>query len=231
MSGWSKSKREISEKVDKEKDYPIEEAISLLKELSKRKFKESFDISINLGVDPKKSDQVVRGATNLPHGNGKEVRVAVIAQGPAADEAKEAGAELVGFEELAESIKGGEIDFDVLIATPDAMRLVGQLGKVLGPRGLMPNPKTGTVTADVSAAVKNAKSGQVQFRTDKAGIIHGSIGKVEFVPGALKENLEALIMDIKKAKPASSKGQYLRNMTLTTTMGPGLKIDQSSLDI
>ena len=231
MSSLSKSKREITEKIDKEKDYPIGEAINLLKELSKRKFKESFDVSINLGVDPKKSDQVVRGATNLPHGNGKKIRVAVIAQGSAADEAIEAGAELVGFEELAESIKGGEIDFDLLIATPDAMRLVGQLGKVLGPKGLMPNPKTGTVTPDVSAAVKNAKSGQVQFRTDKAGIIHGSIGKVEFVPDAVKENLEALIADIKKAKPASSKGQYLRNMTLTTTMGPGLKIDQSSLDI
>ena len=231
MAGRTKSKREISEKVDKEKDYPIDEAVSLLKELSKRKFEESFDVSINLGVDPKKSDQVVRGATNLPHGNGKEVRLAVIAQGSSADEAKEAGAELVGFEELAESIKGGEIDFDLLIATPDAMRLVGQLGKVLGPKGLMPNPKTGTVTADVSAAVKNAKAGQIQFRTDKAGIIHGSIGKLEFIPDAVKENLEALIADIKKAKPASSKGQYIRHMTLTTTMGPGLKIDQSSLDI
>ena len=231
MSGRSRSKREISKKIDKEKDYTIEEAIGLLKELSKRKFKESFDISINLGVDPKKSDQVVRGASNLPHGNGKEVRVAVIAQGSAADEAEVAGADLVGFEDLAENIKSGEIDFDLLIATPDAMRLVGQLGKVLGPKGLMPNPKTGTVTADVSAAVKNAKSGQVQFRTDKAGIIHGSIGKIEFVPSAVKENLEALIADIKKAKPASSKGQYLRNMTLTTTMGPGLKIDQSSLDV
>jgi large subunit ribosomal protein L1 len=231
MVGLSKSKREISEKVDREKDYPINEAIGLLKELSKRKFKESFDVSINLGVDPKKSDQVVRGATNLPHGNGKEVRVAVIAQGSSADDAKEAGADLVGFEELAESIKGGEIDFDLLIATPDAMRLVGQLGKVLGPKGLMPNPKTGTVTPDVSVAVKNAKAGQIQFRTDKAGIIHGSIGKVEFVTDAVKENLEALIADIKKAKPASSKGQYLRNMTLTTTMGPGLKIDPSSLDI
>ena len=231
MAGWTKSKREISEKVDKERDYPIVEAVGLLKELSKRKFEESFDVSINLGVDPKKSDQVVRGATNLPHGNGKEVRLAVIAQGSAADEAKEAGAELVGFEELAESIKGGEIDFDLLIATPDAMRLVGQLGKVLGPKGLMPNPKTGTVTADVSAAVKNAKAGQIQFRTDKAGIIHGSIGKLEFIPDAVKENLEALIADIKKAKPASSKGQYIKHMTLTTTMGPGLKIDQSSLDI
>ena len=209
MAGWTKSKREISEKVDKERDYPIVEAVGLLKELSKRKFEESFDVSINLGVDPKKSDQVVRGATNLPHGNGKEVRLAVIAQGSAADEAKEAGAELVGFEELAESIKGGEIDFDLLIATPDAMRLVGQLGKVLGPKGLMPNPKTGTVTADVSAAVKNAKAGQIQFRTDKAGIIHGSIGKLEFIPDAVKENLEALIADIKKAKPASSKGQYI----------------------
>ncbi len=231
MAGGSKSIREISEKVDKEKEYPIGEAVGLLKELSKRKFEESFDVSINLGVDPKKSDQVVRGATNLPHGNGKKVRVAVMAQGSAADEAKEAGADLVGFEELAESIKSGEILFDLLIATPDAMRLVGQLGKVLGPKGLMPNPKTGTVTVEVAAAVKNAKAGQVQFRTDKAGIIHGSIGKVEFFPDAVKENLEALIADIKKAKPASSKGQYLKNLTLTTTMGPGLKIDQNSLEI
>ncbi len=231
MASLSKVRKEIAEKVEKEKEYEIGEAVSLLKELSKRKFVESFDISINLGVDPKKSDQVVRGATNLPHGTGKEIRVAVIAQGSSAEDAKAAGADLVGFDDLAEKIKDGEIDFDLLITTPDGMRLVGQLGRVLGPKGLMPNPKTGTVTADVHAAVNSAKSGQVQFRTDKAGIIHGSIGKVEFLTEAVKENLEALIIDIKKAKPASSKGQYLRNVTLTTTMGPGLKIDQGSLDI
>ena len=194
MSGWSKSKREISEKVDRERDYPIGEAISLLKELSKRKFKESFDVSINLGVDPKKSDQVVRGATNLPHGNGKEVRVAVIAQGSAAVEAKEAGAELVGFEELAESIKGGEIDFDLLIATPDAMRLVGQLGKVLGPKGLMPNPKLGSVSENIKEAVINAKSGQVEIRNDKDGNIGVSIGKKSFSEDQLLKNYNACLL-------------------------------------
>ena len=204
-------------------------AVTLLSELSKTKFKESFDVSINLGVDPRKSDQVVRGATTLPHGTGKEIRVAVFAQGENADAATAAGADVVGFEDLSEQIKAGNMDFDVLIATPDAMRLVGQLGKVLGPRGLMPNPKTGTVTPDVAGAVKNAKAGQVQFRTDKAGIIHGSVGTVGFDANAIKENVEALLVDLKKAKPAAAKGIYLQKLTLSTTMGPGVSIDQSSL--
>ena len=200
MTKLSKRMRAIAEKVDAEKAYTIEEAVGLLNELSKAKFKESFDVSINLGVDPRKSDQVVRGATTLPHGTGKSVRVAVFAQGDNADKATAAGADLVGFEDLGEQIKGGNMDFDVVIATPDAMRIVGQLGKVLGPRGLMPNPKTGTVTADVETAVKNAKAGQVQFRTDKAGIVHGSIGQVGFEISHIKENLEALVGDLKKSE-------------------------------
>lgn len=231
MARLTKRMRAIAEKVDAEKAYPIDEAVDLLNELAKTKFKESFDVSINLGVDPRKSDQVVRGATTLPHGTGKSIRVAVFAQGDNADKAKEAGADLVGFEDLAEQIKGGQMDFDVLIATPDAMRLVGQLGKVLGPRGLMPNPKTGTVTPDVVTAVGNAKAGQVQFRTDKAGIIHGSVGQVGFQPAQVRENLEALVNDLKKAKPASAKGVYLQRVTLSTTMGPGIAIDQASLAI
>ena len=231
MSKITKRMREIAEKVDREKAYPIDEAVTLLSELSKTKFKESFDVSINLGVDPRKSDQVVRGATTLPHGTGKEVRVAVFAQGENAEAATAAGADVVGFEDLSEQIKAGNMDFDVLIATPDAMRLVGQLGKVLGPRGLMPNPKTGTVTPDVAGAVKNAKAGQVQFRTDKAGIIHGSVGTVGFDANAIKENVEALLVDLKKAKPAAAKGIYLQKLTLSTTMGPGVSIDQSSLTI
>jgi|TARA_X000000950_G_scaffold57593_1_gene69466 large subunit ribosomal protein L1 len=231
MAKLTKRMRAIAEKVDAEKAYPIDEAVDLLNELAKTKFKESFDVSINLGVDPRKSDQVVRGATTLPHGTGKSIRVAVFAQGDNADKAKEAGADLVGFEDLAEQIKGGQMDFDVLIATPDAMRLVGQLGKVLGPRGLMPNPKTGTVTPDVVTAVGNAKAGQVQFRTDKAGIIHGSVGQVGFQPAQVRENLEALVNDLKKAKPASAKGVYLQRVTLSTTMGPGIAIDQASLAI
>ncbi|XOV83435.1 MAG: 50S ribosomal protein L1 [bacterium] len=231
MSRMTKRMREIAEKVDREKAYPIDEAVTLLSELSKTRFKESFDVSINLGVDPRKSDQVVRGATTLPHGTGKEVRVAVFAQGENAEAATAAGADIVGFEDLSEQIKAGNMDFDVLIATPDAMRLVGQLGKVLGPRGLMPNPKTGTVTPDVAGAVKNAKAGQIQFRTDKAGIIHGSVGTVGFDANAIKENVEALVADLKKAKPASAKGVYLRKLTLSTTMGPGVSIDQSSLTI
>lgn len=231
MSKVTKRMREIAEKIDSEKAYPIDEAVTLLSELSKTKFKESFDVSINLGVDPRKSDQVVRGATTLPHGNGKDVRVAVFAQGDNADAATAAGADLVGFEDLSEQIKAGKMDFDVLIATPDAMRLVGQLGKVLGPRGLMPNPKTGTVTPDVAGAVKNAKAGQIQFRTDKAGIIHGSVGTVGFEANAIKENLEALIVDLKKAKPASAKGIFLKKLTLSTTMGPGVSIDQASLEV
>ena len=231
MTRLTKRQKEIAEKVDPTRAYPIDEAVSLLSELSRAKFPESFDVSVNLGVDPRKSDQVVRGATTLPHGTGKSVRVAVMAQGDNADKAKEAGADLVGFEDLAEKIKGGELDFDVLIATPDAMRLVGQLGRILGPRGLMPNPKTGTVTPDVETAVKNAKAGQVQFRTDKAGIVHGRVGQVGFDSTRVKANVEALLEDLKKAKPASAKGVYLKKITLSTTMGPGLSIDQSSLEV
>ena len=231
MSKMTKRMRAIAEKVDREKAYDIAEAVGILNELSKTKFTESFDISINLGVDPRKSDQVVRGATTLPHGTGKTVRVAVFAQGESADAAKEAGADLVGFEDLGEQVQAGNLDFDVVIATPDAMRIVGQLGKILGPRGLMPNPKTGTVTPDVATAVANAKAGQVQFRTDKAGIIHGSVGKVGFEATAIKENIEALLSDLKKAKPASAKGVFLKKVTLSTTMGPGVAIDQASLEV
>jgi len=231
MAKQTKRMRAIAEKVDRQKAYAIDEAVNLLSELANSKFKESFDVSVNLGVDPRKSDQVVRGATTLPHGTGKEVRVAVFAQGDAADQAREAGADLVGFEDLADQVKAGELNFDVVIATPDSMRIVGQLGKVLGPRGLMPNPKTGTVTPDVVTAVRNAKSGQVQFRTDKAGIIHGSVGQVGFDGTKIKENVEALINDLRKSKPASAKGVYLRKITLSTTMGPGLAIDQASLEI
>lgn len=231
MAKLSKRQKEIREKVDFAKQYSVDDAVALLKELSKVKFSETVDAAVNLGIDPRKSDQAVRGATSLPHGTGKDVRVAVFTQGAAADAAKEAGAEFVGMEELAAEIKGGMMDFDVVIADPAAMRVVGQLGQVLGPRGLMPNPKTGTVTPDVAAAVKNAKAGQVRFRADKGGIIHGGIGKVSFEPNALKENLEALIADLKKAKPAAAKGVYLKKITLSTTMGPGLTIDQASLDI
>ena len=231
MAIVTKRMRLIAEKVDGDKAYEITEAVALLSDLSKTKFKESFDVSINLGVDPRKSDQVVRGATTLPHGTGKTVRVAVFAQGDNADKATAAGADLVGFEDLAEEVKAGKMDFDVVIATPDAMRIVGQLGKVLGPRGLMPNPKTGTVTPDVETAVKNAKAGQVQFRTDKAGIVHGSVGLVGFGVEEIKQNLEALMSDLKKAKPASAKGVYLKKVTLSTTMGPGVSIDQTSLEI
>ena len=231
MAKLTKRQKAIAEKVDPNKSYAIEEAVTLLNELSKTKFKESFDISVNLGVDPRKSDQVVRGATTLPHGTGKTVRVAVFAQGNNADAATEAGADIVGFDDLAEQIKGGNLDFDVVIATPDAMRVVGQLGKVLGPRGLMPNPKTGTVTPDVATAVKNAKAGQIQFRTDKAGIVHGSVGQVGFDSTAIKENITALIADLKKAKPASAKGIYLKKVTLSTTMGPGVSVDSASLEV
>lgn len=229
MAKLSKRMRAIAEKIDAEKAYDIDEAVTLLNELAGTKFKESFDISVNLGVDPRKSDQVVRGATTLPHGTGKTVRVAVFAQGENAEKAIAAGADIVGFDDLAEKVKAGEMDFDVVIATPDAMRIVGQLGKVLGPRGLMPNPKTGTVTPDVETAVQNAKAGQVQFRTDKSGIIHGSVGQVGFDPLQVRENVEALVADLKKAKPASAKGIYLKKVTLSTTMGPGVSIDQASL--
>lgn len=231
MAKLSKRQRAINAKVESGKQYSIEEAVALLKELSTVKFAETFDVSINLGIDPRKSDQSVRGATTLPHGNGKDVRVAVFTQGANAEAAKAAGAELVGMDELAAEIKGGRMDFDVVIASPDAMRVVGQLGQVLGPRGLMPNPKTGTVTPDVVTAVKNAKAGQVRYRAEKGGIIHGGIGKLSFDTVAIKENLEALVADLKKSKPSTSKGVYLKRIALSTTMGPGLVIDQSSLVI
>ena len=230
MAKMTRQRKIIEEKVDYERAYPIGEAVALLNEISGSKFNESLDISVNLGIDPKKSDQTVRGATSLPHGSGKEIRVAVFAQGANADKAQEAGADIVGFEDLAEEIKKGELDFDVLIATPDSMRLVGQLGKVLGPRGLMPNPKTGTVTADVATAVSNAKSGQIQFRADRGGIVHGSVGKLGFDPLQIKENIEALISDLRKAKPASAKGVFLKKITLSSTMGPGLVIDEASIE-
>ncbi|HTF84209.1 MAG TPA: 50S ribosomal protein L1 [Cellvibrio sp.] len=231
MAKISKRQRLIKEKVDSSKQYTIDEAVALLKELSTVKFAETVDVSINLGIDPRKSDQSVRGATTLPHGNGKDVRVAVFTQGANAEAAKAAGAEFVGMDELAAEIKAGKMDFDVVIASPDAMRVVGQLGQVLGPRGLMPNPKTGTVTPDVVTAVKNAKAGQVRYRAEKGGIVHGGIGKISFDLVAIKENLEALINDLKKAKPSTAKGIYLKKVALSTTMGPGLIIDQSSLAI
>lgn len=231
MAKLTKKQKLIAEKVDFTKAYGIDEAVALLKELATAKFPETVDAAINLGIDPRKSDQAVRGATSLPHGTGKDVRVAVFAQGAAADAAKEAGAEFVGMEDLADQIKGGMMDFDVVVADPAAMRVVGMLGQLLGPRGLMPNPKTGTVTPNVADAVRNAKAGQVRFRADKGGIIHGGIGKVSFDMTALKENLEALISDLKKAKPAAAKGVYLKKVSLSTTMGPGLTIDQSSLEV
>ena len=231
MAKISKRQRAIKEKVDSTKQYSIEEAVALLKELSNVKFAETVDVAISLGIDPRKSDQSVRGATTLPHGNGKSVRVAVFTQGANAEAAKAAGAEFVGMDELAAEIKAGKMDFDVVIASPDAMRVVGQLGQVLGPRGLMPNPKTGTVTPDVVTAVKNAKAGQVRYRAEKGGIVHGGLGKISFDTVAIKENLEALVNDLKKAKPATSKGIYLKKISLSTTMGPGLVIDQASLAI
>jgi large subunit ribosomal protein L1 len=230
MAAVTKRRKAAREKVDSTKTYVIDEALSLVKELATAKFPESIDVSVNLGVDPRKSDQVVRGSTVLPNGTGKTVRVAVFAQGENADKAQAAGADVVGFEDLAESVKGGELNFDVVIATPDAMRVVGQLGQILGPRGLMPNPKVGTVTADVETAVKNAKAGQVRYRTDKAGIIHCPIGRADFEVPALKENLQALLGDLKKAKPAASKGQYVKKLTVSSTMGPGVSVDRGSVD-
>jgi len=230
MSKLTKKRKAFREKVQPGKSYPIQDAVSLLKELATAKFAETVDVAINLGIDAKKSDQSIRGATTLPHGSGKTVRVAVFTAGNNADAAKAAGAEYVGMDDLAAQIKGGMMDFDVVIASPDAMRVVGQLGQVLGPRGLMPNPKTGTVTPDVAAAVKNAKAGQVRFRADKNGIVHGGIGKISFEAKAIKENLEALLADLKKAKPASAKGVYLKKITRSTTMGPGIVIDQASLE-
>jgi large subunit ribosomal protein L1 len=231
MAKLSKRAKAIREKLESGKNYTADEAFGLLKELSAVKFAESVDVSVNLGVDARKSDQVVRGASVLPHGIGKTVRVAVFAQGANADAAKEAGADIIGFEDLAADIKGGKMDFDVVIASPDAMRVVGQLGQILGPRGLMPNPKVGTVTPNVAEAVQNAKAGQVRYRTDKAGIIHCSIGKIDFEPQKLKENLESLLAALVKAKPSSAKGVYLKKVTVSSTMGPGLSVDQSSLAV
>jgi len=229
MAKLTKRLKAINEKIDRDRLYPVEEALSLLKELSTVKFTESVDISVNLGIDPKKSDQVVRGATVLPNGTGKEVRVAVFTEGENAKAAEAAGADLVGMDDLAEQVRKGEFNFDVVIASPDAMRVVGSLGQILGPRGLMPNPKVGTVTPDVASAVKNAKSGQVRYRVDKAGIIHCSVGTVKFDVPALKENIEGLIADLVKAKPAAAKGVYLKKIAVSSTMGPGIAIDQASL--
>jgi len=231
MAKDSKRKQAIRAAVESGKAYPVDDALALLKKLSSVKFDESVDVSVNLGVDPRKSDQVVRRATVLPNGTGKIVRVAVFAQGKNADIAKSAGADIVGFEDLAEQVKAGNLEFDVVIATPDAMRVVGQLGQILGPRGLMPNPKVGTVTADVESAVKNAKAGQVRYRTDKAGIIHCSIGKISFEVPALRENLQALLADLQKAKPSSAKGIYMKKVSLSSTMGPGVAVDLSTLAV
>ena len=231
MAKLSKKQKAMAGKIESDKNYAIEEAVSLITEFASTKFSESFDVSINLGIDPRKSDQVVRGSTTLPSGTGKTVKVAVFAQGENAEKARAAGADVVGFDDLAETIQAGNLDFDVVIATPDAMRVVGKLGTILGPRGLMPNPKVGTVTPDVETAVKNAKAGQVRFRTDKNGIVHGGIGKIGFDGAAVKSNLEALLVDLKKAKPASAKGIYIKKVVLSSTMGPGLQIDQSSLAI
>jgi large subunit ribosomal protein L1 len=231
MAKLSKRQRVFREKVEAGKFYAIDDALGLLKDVPAAKFAESIDVSVNLGVDPRKSDQVVRGSTVLPNGTGKTVRVAVFTQGANADAAKEAGADVVGFEDLAEQVKAGNMDFDVVIATPDAMRVVGQLGQILGPRGLMPNPKVGTVTPDVAAAVKNAKGGQVRYRTDKAGIIHCSIGKTSFDVTSLRENLEALLADLQKAKPASAKGVYVQKVSVSSTMGPGIQVERGSLGL
>lgn len=231
MAKLTKRAKLIAEKVESTKAYTFEEAAKLLAELSTVKFKESVDVSVNLGVDPRKSDQVVRGSAIMPSGTGKDVRVAVFTQGANAEAAKAAGADVVGMDDLAAQVKAGEMNFDVVIASPDAMRVVGQLGQILGPRGLMPNPKVGTVTPNVADAVKNAKSGQVRFRTDKNGIIHASVGKVDFEASALKVNVEALIAELKKLKPASAKGVYLKKISLSSTMGPGLTIDASTLEI
>lgn len=231
MAKVSKRKQAIRARIDADREYPIQEALSLLSELSTVKFAETVEAAVNLGVDPRKSDQVVRGSTVLPHGTGKTSRVAVFAQGEQAEAAEAAGADVVGFDDLAERIQGGDLAFDVVIATPDAMRVVGKLGQVLGPRGLMPNPKVGTVTTDAAQAVKNAKAGQVRYRTDKNGIIHAAIGKVGFDGAALEENLNALLADLNKAKPSTSKGVYMKRVSVSSTMGPGLRVDKSTLSL
>lgn len=232
MAKLTKKQKLINERVNASKQYPLDDAVSLLVDIAKEsKFRESIDVSINLGIDARKSDQVVRGATVLPNGTGKTVRVAVFTQGANVDKATAAGADIVGMEDLAEQVKAGNLNFDVVIASPDAMRIVGQLGQILGPRGLMPNPKVGTVTPDVETAVKNAKAGQVRYRTDKNGIIHSTLGNVEFDADKIKGNLEALISDLKKMKPAAAKGIYLKKITLSSTMGPGLSLDQSTFAV
>ena len=231
MSKMSKRVKAMREKVDRSKVYTIEDALALLKECSNLKFTESVDVAVKLGIDPKKSDQNVRGSTVLPNGTGKTVRVAVFTQGANVQKALDAGADVVGMDDLHDQMKDGDLNFDVVIASPDAMRVVGKLGQVLGPRGLMPNPKVGTVAPDVAAAVKNAKAGQVRFRTDKGGIIHSTIGKANFEVDALRDNLTALLVDLKKLKPASAKGQYLRKVAISTTMGPGLVVDHSALKL
>ena len=229
MARTSKRYQALADKVDRNKQYPLLDALNLAKETAKAKFDESIDVAVNLGVDARKSDQLVRGSVVLPKGTGKSVRVAVFAQGAKADEAKEAGADIVGFDDLAATIKGGTIDFDVVVASPDAMRIVGQLGQILGPRGLMPNPKVGTVTPDVAGAVKNAKAGQVQYRTDKNGIVQCTIGRASFDAEALKENMLALIDALNKARPAASKGVYLKKVSVSSTMGVGIRVEQGSL--
>lgn len=231
MAKLTKRQKAIAEKVEHGKLYPVEEALSLLKDLPAARFPESVEVSVNLGVDPRKSDQVVRGSTVLPNGTGKTVRVAVFTQGANVDAAKEAGADIVGMDDLAEQVKAGELNFDVVIASPDAMGVVGRLGTILGPRGLMPNPKVGTVTANVAEAVQNAKAGQVRYRTDKGGIIHCAIGKVDFEPAKLRENLDALLADLFKMKPAAAKGVYVKRVTVASTMGPGIPVDMASLNI
>ena len=231
MANLSKKAKLIAEKVEQGKAYSIDEALQLIKSLPGAKFKESIDVSINLGIDARKSDQGVRGATVLPHGTGKTVKVAVFTQGANADAAKDAGADEVGMDDLAEKVKKGDFDFDVVIASPDVMRVVGQLGQILGPRGLMPNPKVGTVSPDVAGAVKNAKAGQVRYRNDKAGIVHCSIGQVDFDAEALKGNLDALLADLKKAKPTAAKGVYFKKVTVSSAMGPGLMLDLSTVNV
>ena len=229
MAKLTKKQKALQGKIEPQKLYSVAEALVLAKETATAKFDESIDVAVNLGVDARKSDQVVRGSVVLPAGTGKSVRVAVFAQGDKAEAAKAAGADVVGFEDLAEQVKAGNLNFDIVVATPDAMRIVGQLGQILGPRGLMPNPKVGTVTMDVTTAVKNAKAGQVQYRTDKAGIIHATIGRASFPVEKLEENLRALIEALNKAKPANAKGQYLRKVAVASTMGPGVRVDQASL--
>ena len=229
MAALTKRQKAVQGKVDRNKNYPVAEALKLTKELATAKFNESIDVAVSLGIDARKSDQLVRGSVVLPAGTGKTVRVAVFAQGDKAEAAKAAGADIVGFDDLAADIKAGNINFDVVVATPDSMRVVGQLGQILGPRGLMPNPKVGTVTMDVAGAVKNAKAGQVQYRTDKGGIVHSTIGRASFTPEKLQENLKALVDALVKAKPAASKGQYLRKIAVSSTMGPGIRVDAATL--